>query len=286
MTLSRGGRAGGQPPVAPLETSTPGGGGSFGQLAETLAEFAATTPGDPRRAALRDRLVTGYLPVAQRMARRFARRGEPVEDLTQVATVGLIRALDRYDPELTDEFLSYLVPTITGEIRRYFRDQGWSMRVPRRLKDLHVAITTATSQLFQDLGRAPRPSEIAERLDLPVEEVLEGLEAGQAYRASSLDEVLTADNQSGETTLGELLGEPDPDLEHVEYHEALQPMLAELPERERAILTMRFYANMTQSQIAERIGVSQMHVSRLLTATLARLRERFLDDQPPDSEPV
>ncbi|WP_084210709.1 SigB/SigF/SigG family RNA polymerase sigma factor [Pseudonocardia acaciae] len=233
-------------------------------------------PDDPRRARLRDRLVAGFLPVARRIAHRFAHRGEPVDDLIQVATLGLIRALDRFQPDYGSDFLSFAVPTITGEIRRYFRDQGWGMRVPRRLKDLHVSITATVSRLSQGLGRAPRPSEIAAALDLPVEEVLEGLEAGQAYRADSLDAELDGEGRS--ETLGDILGQPDGDLELVDYQQSLQPLLAELPERERAVVMMRFYANMTQTQIAERVGVSQMHVSRILSKTLDGLRDRLLAD--------
>jgi RNA polymerase sigma-B factor len=248
----------------------------FGELAAPLAEYATMDPDDPLRARLRDRLVAGYLPLAQRIARRFGNRGEPLEDLVQVATLGLIRALDRFRPEYGNDFLAFAVPTITGEVRRHFRDQGWGMRVPRRLKDLHVAMTAAVSGLSQELGRSPRPSEIAVRLDLPVEEVLEGLEAGQAYRAASLD--ATLDGEEGSEALGDVLGEPDGELELVDYRESLQPMLAELPGRERAILMMRFYANMTQTQIAERVGISQMHVSRILATTLDRLRRRLLND--------
>jgi RNA polymerase sigma-B factor len=246
------------------------------ELAASLAEYAAMDPEDPRRGRLRERLVAGYLPVAQRIAGRFGQRGEPLEDLVQVATLALIRALDRFRPEYGCEFLSFAVPTITGEIRRYFRDQGWGMRVPRRLKDLHVAMTAAVSGLSQELGRSPRPSEIAARLDVPVEEVLEGLEAGHAYRAASLDAKLDGEDDSG--ALGDVLGEPDGDLELVDYREALRPVLAELPGRERGILMMRFYANMTQTQIAEQVGISQMHVSRILAKTLDQLRRRLVND--------
>lgn len=253
-----------------------GGGGEFGELVGLLDEYAAMDPEDPRRGRLLERLVAGYLPLAQRIAGRFGQRGEPLEDLVQVATLGLIQALDRFRPEYGSEFLSFAVPTITGEIRRYFRDQGWGMRVPRRLKDLHVAMSAAISALSQDLGRSPRPTEIAARLGLSVDEVLEGLEAGQAYRAASLDATLDGEDESG--ALGDVLGQADGDLDLVEYREALQPMLAELPARERSILMMRFYANMTQTQIAEQVGISQMHVSRILAKTLDQLRRRLAKD--------
>jgi RNA polymerase sigma-B factor len=251
-------------------------GDEFSEFAAPLAEYAAMDPDDPRRCQLRDRLVAGYLPLAQRIARRFGNRGEPLDDLVQVATLGLIQALGRFRPEYGNDFLAFAVPTITGEVRRHFRDQGWGMRVPRRLKDLHVAMTAAVSGLSQELGHSPRPSEIAARLDVPVEEVLEGLEAGHAYRAASLD--ATLDGAEGSEALSDVLGEPDGDLELVDYRESLQPILAELPARERTILMMRFYASMTQTQIAERVGISQMHVSRILGATLDQLRRRLLND--------
>ncbi|WP_051342916.1 SigB/SigF/SigG family RNA polymerase sigma factor [Pseudonocardia spinosispora] len=249
----------------------------YEHLVPLLAEYAELEADDPRRESLRDRLVTGYLPVAQHIARRFAHRGEPLDDLVQVATVGLINAVDRFQPDRGSDFFSFAVPTISGEVRRHFRDQGWSMRVPRRLKDLHVSINSAVSELSQGLGRAPKPSEIAERLGVPTNEVLEGLEAAQAYRSSSLDEMLSTD-ESG-TTLGDLLGEADAELERVDYQQALQPLLAELPDRERSILMLRFFGNMTQTQIADRVGVSQMHVSRLLSQTLVRLRDRLESDR-------
>jgi len=245
----------------------------YAHLVPKLTEYAQLDGTDPRRESLRQELVTGYLPVAQHIARRFAHRGEPLDDLIQVATVGLINAVDRFEPDRGSDFFSFAVPTISGEVRRHFRDQGWSMRVPRRLKDLHVSINAAVAELSQSLGRAPRPSELAEKLGLPTNEVLEGLAAGQAYRGSSLDEILSGD-QSG-TTLGDLLGEADAELERVDYQQSLQPLLAELPDRERTILMLRFFGNKTQTQIADQVGVSQMHVSRLLAQTLARMRDRL-----------
>lgn len=245
----------------------------YGHLIPLLEEYAATDPDDPRREAMREELVRGFLPVAQHIARRFAHRGEPLDDLIQVATVGLINAIDRYTPDRGTDFFSFAVPTISGEVRRHFRDQGWSMRVPRRLKDLHVSINTAVSQLSQRLGRAPKPSEIAEHLGVSVAEVLEGLEAAEAYRSSSLDEMMSS--EQGSATLGELVGAADAELDRVDYRQVLRPVLAELPPRERTIVLLRFFGNMTQTQIAEEIGISQMHVSRLLAQTLDRLRNRL-----------
>lgn len=245
----------------------------YGHLVPLLREFASLTDGDPRRDVLRDEIVTGFLPVAAHIARRFAHRGEPLEDLVQVATVGLIHAVDRFEPDRGSDFFSFAVPTISGEVRRHFRDLGWSMRVPRRLKDMHVAINTAVSELSQQLGRAPRPSEIAQRLDLPVAEVLEGLEAAEAYRSSSLDEMLSS--EQGSATVGELVGAADAEFDRVEFRQVLQPLLEGLPPRERTILMLRFFGNLTQTQIGEQVGVSQMHVSRLLGQTLERMRKQL-----------
>lgn len=245
----------------------------YGHLVPLLEEFAALEPDDPRKDTLRDELVTGFLPVAKHIARRFAHRGEPLDDLTQVATIGLINAVDRFKPDHGNDFFSFAVPTISGEVRRHFRDQGWSMRVPRRLKDLHVTINSAVSALSQQLGRAPRPSEIAERLGIPIAEVLEGLEAAQAYRSSSLDEMLSS--EEGSATIGELVGAADAELDRVDYRLALRLLLAELGPRERSIVMLRFFGDLTQTQIGEQVGISQMHVSRLLSQTLEWLRVRL-----------
>jgi RNA polymerase sigma-B factor len=247
----------------------------YEHLTPLFSELAGLDQDDPRRAELRHELVTGHLPVAEHIARRFAHRGETGEDLVQVATVGLINAVDRFDPERGTDFLSFAVPTVMGEIRRYFRDSSWSVRVPRRLKELHLAITAAGNELSQQLGRAPTPSEIATRLGMTKDEIYEGLEAGNAYHSVSLDDMLTQDSDN--TSLGEMLGEPDSAMEGVENHESLLPLVRELPERERTILLLRFFGNLTQTQIAEKIGISQMHVSRLLARTLQKLRDGMLE---------
>ena len=246
----------------------------YAHLVPLFAELAALPADHPDRVALRSKLVTGYLPVVQHIARRFAGRGEPVDDLEQAGTVGLLNAVDRFEPDRGIDFLSYAVPTITGEVRRHFRDRTWSMRVPRRLKDLQSAINSAVSQLSQELNRAPRPSEIAARLGIAVEEVVEGLDAQQAYRSTSLDELVSG----ADTSLADTLGSADAELDKVEYRQTLAPLLDELPERERTILVLRFFGNMTQTQIADRVGISQMHVSRLLAQTVAGLRRKMLSD--------
>ncbi|MGH3796242.1 MAG: SigB/SigF/SigG family RNA polymerase sigma factor [Pseudonocardiaceae bacterium] len=258
-------------PAASLPSS-PHGESVYHHLTPLFVEFAELPPHHQRRGELRDRLVEGHLPVAQHIARRFAHRGEPLDDLEQVATVGLINAVDRFEPDRGVDFLSYAVPTITGEVRRHFRDQGWAMRVPRSLKDLHVAIGAATSELSQRLGRAPTVTELSRHLNLPREQIVEGLEAANAYRNKSLDSLLV-DEDISSGTLADAIGTADNELERVEYREALKPLLADLPERERTILMLRFFGNMTQTQIADRVSISQMHVSRLLSQTLATLRD-------------
>jgi RNA polymerase sigma-B factor len=246
----------------------------YAHLAPLFKELADLPEGSPRLAAIRSELVEGYLPVAQHIARRFAGRGEPEDDLVQAGAIGLIGAIDRFDPGRGLDFLSFAVPTITGEIRRHFRDRTWAMRVPRRLKDIQIAISRAVDPLSQELGRAPRPTEIASRLGLPLEDVLEGLSARQVYRNDSLDRSTGSDDEQWADQLGDL----DHGIEGVEYREALAPLLAALSDRERTILILRFFGNRTQSQIAEVIGVSQMHVSRLLDRTLKRLRHQLNGD--------
>lgn len=248
----------------------------YEHLAPLFAELADLAEDDPRRAELRNDLVTGHLPLAEHIAARFSNRGVPREDLVQVAALGLINAVDRFQPERGTDFLSFAVPTVMGEVRRHFRDASWSMHVPRRLKELNLAINAASAELSQRLGRAPTPSELGRHLVLSLEQVYEGLEAGNAYHSMSLDEALSPDSTSD--PLGDTLGQPDAALDGVENYESLRPLIEQLPERERQILTLRFFRHMTQTQIAERIGISQMHVSRLLAKTLEHLREKLLDD--------
>jgi RNA polymerase sigma-B factor len=247
------------------------------RLDPLLDELAATPARDPHRQQLRDHLVTELLPVARQLARRFARRGVAEDDLFQVASLGLLKSLDRYEPErATSGFLPYAIITMRGEIRRYFRDHTWSMRVPRRLKEATQLVSQASQELAAELERAPRPSEIATRTGLSSEEVLEALQAEQAYTSRSLDQPVGTHGETGGATRGDLLGGADARLELVEEREALKPLLAQLPERERTILMLRFYGNQTQSQIAQHIGISQMHVSRLLSTTLDQLREEMI----------
>jgi RNA polymerase sigma-B factor len=249
----------------------------YSHLTPLLLEHAASAADAPRRRELRDQLITGFLPVARHLAGRFAQRGVPLEDLVQIATVGLINAVDRFDPERGREFLAFAIPTIQGELRRYFRDHSWSVRVPRRLKELRLSINTATAELTQSLGRAPRPSELAARLDISREEVLEGLAASAGYASQSLDQVLTEGEDRA--TLADLLGRSDSRLESVEAYQTLRTLLQHLPARERTILVLRFFENQTQSSIAAQVGISQMHVSRLLANSLSRLRAHLREDE-------
>ncbi len=239
---------------------------------ELLALLADLDDDDPHRAGPRDELVTMHLPLVHHLARRFRDRGEPHDDLVQVGTIGLIKAVDRFDPERGVEFSTYATPTVLGEIKRHFRDKGWSVRVPRRLQELRMSIAGATAELSQDLGRSPTVKELATRLEVTEDEVLEGLEAAQSYSTLSLD---GAGNDPGgdSPALVDTLGTDDSALAHVEYRETLRPLLAALPDRERQIVLLRFFHNKTQSQIADEVGVSQMHVSRLLAKSLATLRD-------------
>jgi RNA polymerase sigma-B factor len=238
--------------------------------------LAELPDGDAERAAIRDQLVRMHLPLVEYLARRFRNRGEPLDDLIQVATIGLIKSVDRFDPERGVEFSTYATPTIVGEIKRHFRDKGWAIRVPRRLQELKLALTKATSELSQSLGRSPTVAEIAGFLQMTEEEVLEGLESANAYSAVSLDAPDSGDDEA--PAVADTLGVQDESLEGVEYRESLKPLLEKLPPREKRILLLRFFGNMTQSQIATELGISQMHVSRLLARTLAQLRRGLLED--------
>lgn len=242
-----------------------------------FAQLAGLDENDPKRAALRDQLVEMHLPLVEHLARRFRNRGEPLDDLTQVATIGLIKSVDRFDPERGVEFSTYATPTIVGEIKRHFRDRGWAVRVPRRLQELRLQLTGATNELSQRLGRAPTVAELAVHLKLSEEEVLEGLESANAYSTLSLDVPEQGDEDA--PAVVDSLGSQDEALEGVEYRESLKPLLERLPPREKKIILLRFFGNMTQSQIAAEIGISQMHVSRLLARTLAQLREDLFADQ-------
>ncbi|MFB8246487.1 SigB/SigF/SigG family RNA polymerase sigma factor [Streptomyces sp. NPDC001046] len=243
---------------------------------EMFLKLRTLSSGSPEYAELRNQLVRMHLPLVEHLARRFRNRGEPLDDLTQVATIGLIKSVDRFDPDRGVEFSTYATPTVVGEIKRHFRDKGWAVRVPRRLQELRLSLTTATAELSQLHGRSPTVHELAEKLAISEEEVLEGLESANAYSTLSLD-VPDTDDES--PAVADTLGAEDEALEGVEYRESLKPLLEDLPPREKRILLLRFFGNMTQSQIAQEVGISQMHVSRLLARTLAQLREKLLVEE-------
>jgi len=238
--------------------------------AELFVQFRDPDASEAARTTARDDLVHLHLPLVEHCARRFRNRGEPYEDLVQVGTIGLIKSIDRFDAERGVEFSTYATPTVIGEIKRYFRDKGWAIRVPRRLQELRMQINSSTAELTQSLGRSPTAGELAAKIGCTVEEIIEGLESSNAYATLSLD--AGTDNDDSPPAMLDTLGIHDEGLEHVEMRESIKPLLDQLPPREKHILMLRFFRNMTQSQIATEVGVSQMHVSRLLTKTLDRMR--------------
>jgi RNA polymerase sigma-B factor len=241
--------------------------------AKSLLTLMADLPAGPDRERVRARLIELYIPLAEYLARRFRNRGEQLDDLVQVANLGLIKSVDGYDATRGAAFTSYAIPMIVGELKRHFRDKGWDVRVPRRLQELRLEITKVSGDLAQDLGRSPTVADLAVRLNVSEEEIIEGLDCGQAYRAMSLDAPVGDAADAGQTGLVDLIGDVDHDMENVENREALRPLIARLPVREQKIIAMRFFGNLTQSQIAAELGISQMHVSRLLAQSLRTLRD-------------
>nr|WP_203733653.1 SigB/SigF/SigG family RNA polymerase sigma factor [Actinoplanes durhamensis] len=234
--------------------------------------MAAVPLGHPARPELRAQAIVAWLPLAQRLAGRYAVRGEPREDLAQTAAVGLIKAIDHFDPGYGVGFGGYAIPTIVGEIKRYFRDRTWAVRVPRRIQELRIMIAAANHELTNVLCRAPTVADIAAHLGITEEEVLDGLEGARAYNARSLS-APAVPGQSIE--LGATLGGEDHEYAVVEDRIALMPALAALDDRERTIVTLRFYGNLSQAEIAGRVGCSQMHVSRLIMRSLGKLHDHL-----------
>ncbi|GAB2571872.1 RNA polymerase sigma factor SigF [Streptomyces capparidis] len=226
-------------------------------------------PGTPEHARVRDALIEVNLPLVRYAAARFRSRNEPMEDVVQVGTIGLINAIDRFDPSRGVQFPTFAMPTVVGEIKRYFRDNVRTVHVPRRLHELWVQVSGAIEDLTVAHGRSPTTGEIAARLRIGEEEVLSCLEAGRAYHATSLE---AAQEGEGSQALLDRLGYEDPALAGVEHRDLVRHLLVQLPERERRILLLRYFGNLTQSQISAELGVSQMHVSRLLSRSFARLR--------------
>jgi RNA polymerase sigma-B factor len=252
-------------PRSGSERARPQGNGNEQRIDERFAIYRRT--GDRR---LRDELVEEHAPLAHFLASRFANRGESRDDLVQVALVGLFKAVERFDPGRGLQFSTFATPTILGELKRHFRDRGWTVRVPRRVQELHLQLGRIISTLGQEEGRSPTPAEVAERAGVSEEAVLEAMEAGSLYRLVSLDASVAPDDEGND--LAACLGDDDPEFERIEHRSEIAELLSVLPARERRIVELRFFESLTQSEIAERVGVSQMHVSRLLTRSLERLR--------------
>lgn len=236
---------------------------------ETLFEEYCQT----RDERLRDVLVERYGQLVSYLANKFANRGEPIDDLRQIAYIGLLKAIERFDPTAGAKFMTYATPTIVGEIKRHFRDKGWMLKVPRRLQETHLALNRASEQLTRNLGRAPLPSELAKALDVPVELVLEALELGQNYSMLSLDVQSGGEDTDKCASLTDFLGEHEAGFDRAEAQVAIKSAFGTLSAQEQIVVYMSYYRNQTQVQIAKRIGVSQMQVSRILHKALTALRK-------------
>lgn len=251
------------------------------EAARLLAQLHDLPEGSEGRPPLRERLVELHLPLVRYLARRFVGRSMPLEDIVQVGSIGLLKAIDRFDPDRGLEFSTFATPTILGEIRRAFRDTGWLLHVPRRAQELQATLGRVRADLTQQLQRAPTIRELAERAGVDVGQVVEAIDVAHGYAGVPLDAL----NETGDDSRTDLLAEHDPDLERVELREELRPALEELSERDRRILLLRFHAGKTQTEIAAIVGVSQMQVSRQITRCLAQLRERLtVDDDRHDDE--
>lgn len=243
------------------------------EVTELLGRLHQLDPDDPARRRARDEVIEACLPTARQLARRFGGAGEPFADLVQVAALGLVKAVDGFDPSRGIEFGAYATPTIAGEIKRYFRDRTWGVRLPRRLQELRLQVNHARDELTQQLGRSPTVADLAEHLHTGEEDVIEVVGSGHAYRPVSLDTPTHTAEET--TTIADTIGGEPSEYNLVEYRESLRVLVERLPEREQRILALRFYGNLTQTEIAHRVGMSQMHVSRLLAHALDFLRRRL-----------
>ncbi|WP_326757086.1 RNA polymerase sigma factor SigF [Streptomyces hirsutus] len=257
------------PPPAPLSPAKRRGADTRALTQVLFGQLKNLQPGTPEHTRVRAALIEANLPLVRYAAARFRSRNEPMEDVVQVGTIGLINAIDRFDPERGVQFPTFAMPTVVGEIKRYFRDNVRTVHVPRRLHELWVQVNSATEDLTTAFGRSPTTAEIAERLRIGEEEVLSCIEAGRSYHATSLEAAQEGDGLPG---LLDRLGYEDPALDGVEHRDLVRHLLVQLPEREQRILLLRYYSNLTQSQISAELGVSQMHVSRLLARSFQRLR--------------
>ena len=229
---------------------------------------------DPaERDRLREQLVDAYHDFVYFLARKFQNRGEPLDDIVQVGYLGLIKAIERFDPDLGFEFTTFATLTVAGEIKRHFRDKGTAIRFPRRLQELHTSVVRVNEEMKNQLGREPTVSELAERLGVPPEDVTEAMEMGPAYVPLSLDQPIGSADGQESRVVAEQIGTVDPELDRVEMRDLLNRAMVHLTPRERSIMAMRFYEQMSQSEIARRLGISQMHVSRLQRAALEQLRK-------------
>jgi RNA polymerase sigma-B factor len=238
---------------------------------------AARKEKSPEAERLRDALVIAHLNLARYLAVKFANRGEVLDDLIQVGTVGLIKAIDRFDLSRGVEFTTYATPTIVGEIKRHFRDKGWAVKVPRRLQELNLSVNRAIEKLTVEMGHSPTVGELAAHLNATDEDILEAQELGQAYNLLSLDTELASDGDKNAQTLADYIGQQDPELANLEDRANLEKAFDVLSRRERIILFLRFYESVSQTEIAKRLNVSQMHVSRLQQKALEKLREALLE---------
>lgn len=246
----------------------------YADVVPMAAELHSLPSGSDEYSQLRDRIVLRCCPLADHVAKHFDRRGENLEDLVQVARIGLIQAVTRFDPDHGSNFVAFALPTMMGELRRYFRDFGWKIHVPRRIRDRQHDMNCATADLTNDLGRSPTVDELATALDLERSQVVESLLAARAYQPESLDATIT-EHEAGPQSIGDVYGDLDEGYQRVTDRESVRPLIAALPAREQNVLYLRYFASKTQRQIAERIGVSQMHVSRILDRTLRELRAKM-----------
>jgi RNA polymerase sigma-B factor len=248
---------------------------SYDDVVEMFVVLSQLPAESHEYARQRERIVGRCLPLADHVARHFGRRGEGLDDLTQVARVGLMNAINRFDASKGPSFIGFAIPTMMGEVRRYFRDHTWGMRVPRRLRELHVQISRTTTDLAQTLGRAPTATELSRELGVTREEIIECLVAGEAYQLGSLDAPIGSTDSGKGRFVADEVGSVDPEFDLIADRESLRGLVSALPQREREVLYMRFFESMTQSQIAQRMGCSQMQVSRILASTLQSLRDQL-----------